>query len=98
MKVRKQSVLAEVAACIFVARGAVFDLAHRVEPDKRGLLAISPQAERFLCGADCPRFAAVLVNNDFGLLAGGTETVADEIDFSFHYGKVVLRPALQHET
>ena len=45
-------VLAEIAARGFVARGAVFDLADRVHSDERSLQAVSPQAQRFLRGAD----------------------------------------------
>ena len=90
-------VLAEMAARIFVARGAVFDLANGIEADEGGLQAVAPQAQRFLRRTDRAGFAAVLVHDDFRLLAGGAEAVADEIHFRFHDGKIVLRSALQDE-
>jgi hypothetical protein len=39
----------------------------------------------------------VLVHDDFRLFARRAEAVADEVDFCFYDGKVILRPALQHE-
>src|SRR5215469_4005531 len=45
-------VLAEIATRRFIAGGAVFNLAHRVQADERGLPAVAPQAQRFLCCAD----------------------------------------------
>ncbi len=41
-------VLAEIAARAFVARRAVLNLAHGLQPDECCLLAISPQPQRFL--------------------------------------------------
>src|SRR5580765_4099285 len=90
-------VLAEVAARIFVARGAVFDFADGLQANKSCLLAIAPQPQRFLRSTDRTRFAAMLVDDDLRLFPGGAETVADEIHFGFHYGEVVLRSALEHE-
>src|SRR5207253_3109899 len=48
-------------------------------------------------GADRAGFSAVLVHDDFRLLSGSTETVADEIHFRFDDSEVILRAALQHE-
>src|SRR5271155_455552 len=90
-------IFAEVAARRFVARSTVFDPAHGFEPDKRGPLAVAPQAQRFLRGADGPGFPAVLMHDDFRLLAGRAEAVADEIYFGLHDREIILRTALQHE-
>ena len=91
-------VLAEIAARGFVARGAVFDLAHRFQSDKRSLLAVAPQAQRLHRRTNGSRLAAEFVDDDFRLLARGAEAVIDEVHFRFHHRHVVLRPALQHET
>src|SRR5580704_5326824 len=90
-------VLAEIATGRFIARCAVLDLAHGLEPDERRLLPVAPQTQRFLRGADRPGLSAVLMHNDFRLLAGGTETIADEIHFGLHHGEIVLRPSLQNK-
>ena len=91
-------VLAEIAARCFVARGAVFDLADGIEANECRLLAIPPQAQRFLRRADCARFAAVLVHDDFWLRASGAKAVADEIDLGLYDREIVLRSALQYES
>ena len=39
-------VLAEIAARVFVASGAVLDLANGIESDESGLLPVLPQAQR----------------------------------------------------
>ena len=70
-------VLAEIAARGFIARGAVFDFTHRLESDERRLQSVAPQPQRFHRRADRARFAAVLVDDDFGLLAGRAEAVAE---------------------
>src|SRR5215467_10297954 len=75
-------ILAEVAARVFVTRGSVLDLSYRIESDEGRLLAVAPQTQRFLGGADRARLSAVLVHDNFRLLAGGAETVANEIHFS----------------
>src|SRR5262249_19585935 len=87
-----------VAARRFVPGAAVFDLAHGVEANERGGLAITPQAQRLLGRADGPGFSAVLVHDDFRLFTGGPETVADEIHFGLHHRQIILRAALQHKT
>src|SRR5947207_14322368 len=38
------------------------------------------------------------MHDDLGLLSRSTEAVADEIDFGFHHGEIVLCAALQDET
>ncbi len=45
-------VLAEIATRGFVARGAVLNLADRVQADESGLLAISPEPQCLLRGAN----------------------------------------------
>src|SRR5580658_230042 len=39
----------------------------------------------------------MFMHDDFGLLAGGAEAVANEVDLRFHHGKVMLRSSLQNE-
>jgi len=90
-------VLAEVAAGIFVAGGAVFDFADGVESDKGRLAALAPKAEGFLGGADRARFTAVFMDDNFGLFAGGAKAIADEIDLGLDDSEIVLGAALQHE-
>src|SRR5581483_484501 len=91
-------VLAEIAARGFIANGAVFDSTDCVESDERGLQAVLPQAECFFSGTYRAGLSAVLVHDNFGVLSRRPEAVADEIDFRFHNGKVVLRSALQDKT
>src|SRR5205814_2484390 len=91
-------VLAEITARGFVARGAVLDLANRVQTDECRLLPVSPQPQRLLSGADRPRFSTVFVHNDFWLLARGPETGANKIHLRLHHCKVILCSALQHKT
>src|SRR5580692_1107178 len=90
-------VLAEVAACGFVARGAVLNFAHRLQSDKASLQAIAPQTDRLDRSSDRSGLSAEFVDDDFWFLAGGAEAVVDEVDFRFHHGHVVLRSALQDE-
>ncbi len=45
-------VLAEVASGVFIARGAIANVAHRFQPDKGGPLAVLPQTQGLLCGTD----------------------------------------------
>ena len=57
-------VLAEIAAGGFVAGGAVFDFANRIEADEGRALAVAPQAERFLRSANGAGFTAMLVHDN----------------------------------
>ena len=72
-------------------------LATASSADEGRLLAVGPEAQCFLRGADCTGFTAVLVDDDLGHFAVGAEAGFDEIDFGFHHGHVVLRAALEDE-
>ncbi len=85
-------VLAEMATRVLVARSAVLDLAHRVQADKRRLLTVAPQPQRFLRGADGPRLSTMLVHNNLRLFPGSPEAIADD---GLHDGQIVLRSTLQ---
>ena len=87
-------VLAEIAARGFVARRAVFNLANSIQTDESCLLTISPQTQCLLRGANRARFTAVLVHNNFWLLACRAETIANEIYFGLYHGEVILRSSL----
>src|SRR5258707_4480150 len=76
---RRAIVLAEVAARAFVARSAILDFSNRIQTAKRRLLAVAPQAHSLRRRADRARLSAELVHDDLGFLAGGAETVVDEI-------------------
>src|SRR5580693_10127367 len=91
-------VLAEMAARLLVARGAVFYFPHSIQSDKRGLQPVAPQAQRLNRRTDGAGFAAEFVNNNFRLPSRRAEAVVDEVDFRLYYRHVVLRPTLQDET
>src|SRR5271165_3141549 len=90
-------VLAEVTACVFVASGAIGDVANRVQPDEAGTAAVAIEASGLDGGADCARLAAMLVHDNLRLAAAGAEAGANEVHFRFHDSHIVLRAALQHE-
>src|ERR1700722_1998400 len=90
-------VLAEIAPCIFIAGSAIANVAHRVQPDERGPLAIVPQAQCFLCSPDGSGLATVLVNDNLRYLALGAEARLDEVHLSLYHRQVVLRAALQNK-
>src|ERR1700733_5698463 len=90
-------VLAEMATRLFVARRPILDLSHGVESNERSRLTVSPQAERFLCCANCSRFATVLVHDNLRLLAGCPKAVPDEINLGLYHGEIILRPTLQNK-
>ncbi len=71
--------------------------AHGVQADESGLRAVVPQAPGFERRADGARFAAMLVDDDFGRTFLALEARFDEIDLRLHGGQVVLRAALQQE-
>ena len=91
-------ILAEVAARGFVARGAVLNLADRVQADESCLLAISPEPQGFLGRANGAGFSTMFVHNDLRLLASSAKTITDEIHFRLHYCEIILRSSLQHKT
>ena len=88
-------VLAEIAARSLVARRPVFDFPYCIQADEGRTLTVPPQAQRFLRRADCAGLSAVLVHDDFRLLPGGPEAIANEVHFRFHHSKIILRAALQ---
>src|SRR5580658_3020988 len=90
-------VFAEVAAGVFIARGAIANVGHRLQADKRGLLAVLPQAQGLLRGANRTRLATVLVHDNLRHFALGAEARLDEIYFGLYHRQVVLRAALENE-
>jgi hypothetical protein len=90
-------VFAKVAACILIASCAIANALHRIQTDEGSLLPVLPEPPRFHSRSYRSRFAAVLVNNDRRLLASGSKTGLNEIDFGLYYGRIVLRAALQSE-
>ena len=90
-------VLAEVAARVFVASGAVSNVGYGFESNEGCLLAVRPEPQSFLRCADGSGFAAVFVHDDLGLFAVGAEAGFDEVDFGFDDGEIVLRAALKDE-
>src|SRR6266478_6095160 len=88
----------KMATSGFFTRCAVFNFSDRVQTDESGLLAIAPEAQCFLGGADGAGLSAMFMHNDFRLFAGSAKTIANEIDFRFDYGKIILRSSLQHKT
>ncbi len=90
-------VLAEIAPGIFIARGAVANVGHSFQPDERRLLAVRPQTQSLLRGANGARFAAVLVHDNLRHFALGAEARLDEIHFRLHHRQVVLGTALQNK-
>src|SRR5438270_9191103 len=87
-------VLTEVASRLFVAGGTVLNLTHCVEADECGSLAIAPEPQRFLSCANRAGLSAMLMNDDFRLLAGCTKAIADEIHHCFYNCEIVLRSTL----
>jgi hypothetical protein len=90
-------VLAEVAARVLVARRAVLDIAHRIEPDEGGLAAVAPQTQRLDARPNGARLPAVFVHDDLGRAVRRAETRTDEVHFRLHHRHIVLRSALQYE-
>src|SRR5579862_2502944 len=91
------SVLAKIAARVFVPRLTVFDFANRIEADERGAHAVLPETHGLGARADRARFAAMLVDDNFRLLVGRAEAAANEVHFRLYDRKIVLRAALQDE-
>ena len=90
-------VLAEIAARVFVARGAVADVLNGIEPDEGGAMTVLVETNGFDRRADCARLAAVFVNDDFRLVPDAVEVRVNEVDFRLHRRQVLLRAALQDE-
>ena len=90
-------VLAEVAARLFTAGGAIADLHHRIDADERCAMAVLVKANGFDARADRARLAAMLVHDDFGTVIDAVEVRANEVDFRLHRRQVLLRSALQDE-
>src|SRR5262249_18576958 len=85
-------------ACIFIARRAVIDLPHRVEPDKRSLVPVLPQSDRLDRRPDRTGLTAMFVHHNLWTFPGSTKTCIDKVDLGFDDGQVVLRPALQNKS
>src|ERR1017187_5618682 len=74
-------VLAEIAAGIFVPRGAIADLLYRIESDEGSALAVLVETNDLHACSDRARFAAMLVHDDFGFMINAVEMRVNEIDF-----------------
>src|ERR1035438_1174449 len=90
-------VLAEIAAGIFIPRGAISDLLYRIESDEGSAMAVLVEANDLHARSDCARLAAVLVHDDFGFVVNAVEVRTDKIDLGFHRSQVLLCPTLQNE-
>src|ERR1022692_75886 len=90
-------VLAEIAAGIFVPRGAIADLLYRIESDEGSALAVLVETNDLHACSDRARFAAMLVHDDFGFMINAVEMRVNEIDFRLERRQVLLCPALQDE-
>src|ERR1700743_387971 len=66
-------VLAEIAACIFIASCAITNIGDCFYTDEGGLFSIGPESQSLLCCTDRSGLTAVFVDNDLRLFAVGTE-------------------------
>src|ERR1039457_7478221 len=73
-------VLAEIAAGIFVAGGAIADLLYRIESNEGSAMAVLVETNDLHACADCARLAAMLVHNNFWIVADAVEVRVNEID------------------
>ena len=90
-------VLAEIAARIFVAGGAVADVLDRIETDEGSAVAVLVETNGFDASADRARLAAVLMDDDFRLVSDAVEVRVNEVNFRLDRSQVLLRSALQDE-
>jgi hypothetical protein len=89
-------VFAEIATCVFVARGAVADICDRFSPMK---VVGRPffQSRSASCRLRLRRIPAMLVHDDLRLFALRAKTGFNEVHFRLYHRHVVLRAALHHE-
>ncbi len=90
-------VLAEIAAGIFVSRGAIADLLYCIESDEGSAVAVLVKTNGLRASADRARLAAMLVHNNFWIVPDAVEVRVNKIDLGFHRSQVLLCPALQDE-
>src|ERR1700730_18008118 len=90
-------VLTEIAARIFIASGAIANIANRIETDESSLPSLAPQAQGLLCSPNRAGLTAMLMHDNLWLLAVCAETGLDEVHLGFHDRHIVLGATLQYK-